>query len=96
MNERALLERKSAWAGTQNARAKRTEERVMDAMPFADNLANIVSADAFTPFTALASIVALTWAMLGCARRETLPAVWILAADFHYVEIDLVETARQI
>jgi hypothetical protein len=34
--------------------------------------------------------------MLGCARRETLPAVWILAADFHYVEIDLVETARQI
>jgi hypothetical protein len=54
MNERALLERKSGWAGTQNARAMRTEERVMDAMPFADNLANIVSADAFTPFTALA------------------------------------------
>jgi hypothetical protein len=65
-------------------------------MPFANTLTNVVSADVFAPFAALASIVALTWVTLICAMRETSPAVWILAADFYYVEIDLVEAARQI
>jgi len=65
-------------------------------MPFANALANIVSADVFAPFAVLTAIVAVTWAMLGCAKREASPAVWMLAADFHYVEIDLVEAARQI
>ncbi len=65
-------------------------------MPFVNTLANIVSADVFAPFAVLASIVALTWATLRCAMQETSLAVWILATDFHYVEIDLIEAARQI
>jgi hypothetical protein len=40
-------------------------------MPFANALANVVSADVFASFAALASIVALTWATLMCAMRET-------------------------
>ena len=68
----------------------------MDVMPFANALANIVSTDVFAPFAVLTAIIAATWAVLGCAKRETSPAVWVLAADFHCVEIDLVEAARQI
>jgi hypothetical protein len=68
----------------------------MDAINLAAAVQEIV-ASGFSPTIAtLASIVVLTWAMLRCTLRETSPAVWILAADFYYVDIDLVESARQI
>jgi hypothetical protein len=82
-------------AGTQNARNEDGGKSV-DVVPFADTLADILSVEAFAPVAVLAPIVMVTWAALWCARRETSPAVWILAADFHYVEIDLIEAARQI